>query len=112
MLAMFRLPQRRIFAAPLQSLSRTIHSAHASAAAQACRPAGLIPTRRGGTACVRVSPLRTNVRRKTTESAEQGEHAPCALSGSIPLASTPKHSPFSSLFLLRIPQSHRLRWQP
>ena len=68
----------------LRSGHRTLHGGGAASIAcnsiaKAKLPAmtpitlpGLLAQRRGGAACVRASPLRSAVRRKTTESAEQG----------------------------------------
>jgi hypothetical protein len=85
MLAMARLPQRRVTSVALPALARGLHCSRPTAVARPWREAGLFAQRRSGAvsappAAARASPLRTAVRRKTTESAEKGAvihaHAP------------------------------------
>ncbi len=96
---------------PLALARRALHGATKGAVA-ALGPPGLLVQRRGGAACVRASPLRSAVRRKTTESAEQG--ACSARTVSLPVAAAQRGgvAQVSASALSCDPQSHRPRWQP
>ena len=125
------LPQRgRVLLAGRRPTGLTVRSLHRGASIvsraspaftpSVCRATALVAAnRRGSAACVRASPLRTAVRRKTTESAEQGACArclcACAAGTWLWLPSCGRHAGHTQLSLMifvRMPQNRRLLWQP